>query len=163
VTLSSSSATMAFYSDAACASQIASASIAAGASSTAAFYFRDINVGTVTLTASAAAIAPAAQVENLRPCTAVQTPWQTSGTGTLTVDYGCSGSATASNPCASTTNVRYYYGQMDIKFAADAPTALAFTSAPQTVTAGSCSAVVSVDSRGCNNSVARVSAFTTVS
>src|SRR5439155_1148623 len=74
--LSSRSAPMAFYSGATCTTALATVTIAAGASSTAAFYFRDITVGNFTVTASAAAIAPAAQVENLRPCTAVQTPWQ---------------------------------------------------------------------------------------
>src|SRR5439155_27132053 len=76
--------------------------------------------------------------------------------GDITVEEGCVGTAGgATDPCLGTTSFQYYSGQLDIKFAPENATALQITTAPQTITAGSCSGPTQVDTRGCNGSIAR--------
>ncbi len=100
-----------FYSDAACATAVTSATLAAGTSSTG-FYFRGTSPGTVTVTASATGLTAASQAQTLTP--------------------------------------------------AAAPSQLAFTTASLALTAGSCSAQVTVETRDSFGNPQNVGAATAV-
>jgi len=100
----------AFYADAACASPISTASIAAGGSA-ATFHFRATETGAFTADATSAGLVGASQVETITPAVADR---------------------------------------------------IVFTSAPQTVGAGTCSAVATVQSMDPLGNVSPVSASTTV-
>ena len=112
VSLSAAPATgFTFYSNSTCTTAVGSVTIAMNASS-ANLYFRGTAAGGVTVTASAAGLTAATQVETVNPA---------------------------------------------------APNHLVFTTGAQTVTAGACSAVATVQSQDSNNNVSPVSAATTVS
>ncbi len=83
--------------------------------------------------------------------------------GNITVQNGCSAGLGVTDPCTSSLSTRLIGGVVDIRFAPEVVTGLAYGTAPQSVAVGSCSSPAVLETRGCNGGRQRVSVATGVS
>jgi hypothetical protein len=83
--------------------------------------------------------------------------------GNIRIEESCEDSVGARDPCIVGGGVLdTMWGQADITFVPDAPTKLAFVSAPQSMVVSTCSAIATVETQQASGGAAGVTAATTV-
>ncbi|HVE84331.1 MAG TPA: PKD domain-containing protein, partial [Myxococcales bacterium] len=131
VSLSSTSGTLRFYSNATCTTAITSVAVAAGGSQ-AGFYFRDTTAGTWQTTATSGALTPANQSQIIDPAAPARVAFVT--TAQTVTAGGCSG--------AATIHVQDQYGNDSAAGAATALTLSSTSVAGAFYTSGACSTLL---------------------